>query len=81
MLPGAAGLAAVQEGRPPSWAGLARQLERDGVEVVDLGPALARRDAQEPGRLWAPGGHYSAAGNRCVAETLAELDVEPGAAR
>lgn len=55
------------------WGPLLDELRRAGVEVLDVTPALAGQGIDAT--LWAPLGHYSAAGNRVVAESvLAALD-------
>ena len=73
VLPGREDLraAAAAEGAP--WAGLAAALEREGVEVIDLAPALLAAGGAGESSLWAPGGHYSARANALVAGELARL--------
>lgn len=71
ILPSAADIERREENRRAPWESLCAKLTRLGVDVLDLGldlPAPA-----DPGwkELWAPGGHYSPAGNRRVAEALA----------
>ena len=70
VLPDRPGLASFVEAGRGYWWRFAAALEERGVEVVDLAPALAAADGVD---LWAPGGHYSAAGNRVVADALARL--------
>lgn len=43
-----------------------------GLNLIDLTPALRRLPAHEAANLFLKDGHYSAAGNRWVAEVLAE---------
>jgi hypothetical protein len=57
------------EGTAP-WQALARAWREDGIEVVDASEALRAQGAPAADALWAPGGHYSAAGNAAVAQTM-----------
>lgn len=61
-------------GEPPVYAPLWWQLEAEGFSLVD--PIQALADAAPHSKLFAPGGHYSAEGNRILAEVLARaLDL------
>lgn len=62
----------------PSYAALLDRL--DGVRVIDLATSLKAAFARDPDALYAPGGHYSAAGNEVVARRLgrALLDGDAG---
>lgn len=53
------------------WQGLVDELARDGIEVIDTSDALAAAGAATDARAWVPDGHYSAEGNRIVAEDIA----------
>lgn len=57
------------EGTAP-WQALASAWREDGIEVVDASEALRAQGAPAADALWAPGGHYSAAGNAAVAQTM-----------
>lgn len=59
-------------GPAPAYATFVDALSADGVDVVDVTEALAAADVPGAG-LFAPGGHWSPAGNRVVAERLARL--------
>lgn len=59
-------------GPPPAYQAFVEALQADGVDVVDVTDALATADVPGAG-LFAPGGHWSPAGNRVVAERLARL--------
>lgn len=59
-------------GPAPAYATFVDTLRGGGVEVVDVTEALAAADGASAG-LFAQGGHWSAAGNRVVAERLARL--------
>lgn len=62
------------EGKPSIYAPLIAALREDGVEVLDLVDAFAKTAAREGlGGLFASGGHYSAAGNRIVAEEVSSV--------
>jgi hypothetical protein len=52
------------------WEPLLGELRAQGVGVIDCTDALQIALEREHGRLWAPGGHYNAAGNRSVAAEL-----------
>ncbi len=54
------------------WASWVEALRRDGIEVFDLTSALQTAGGSRDPRLWAPQTHYSAEGNRVVAQALAE---------
>ncbi len=57
-----------------SWRTLVDGWRADGVEVFDTSSAALAAGMQRDARFWAPGGHYSAEGNRVIAEALeAEL--------
>lgn len=58
-------------GPAPAYATFVEELESDGVDVVDVTEALAAADGPGAG-LFAAGGHWSPAGNRVVAERLAQ---------
>lgn len=58
-------------GPAPAYVTFVEALESDGVDVVDVTEALAAADVPGAG-LFAPGGHWSPAGNRVVAERLAQ---------
>ena len=49
------------------WRPLLDELRAAGVEVLDATPALASAGGDTAAALWAPLGHYSAAGNEIVA--------------
>ncbi|MBK6943070.1 MAG: hypothetical protein IPH13_23095 [Planctomycetes bacterium] len=67
------GIKAARAGGPaPAYATIVEALQADGVDVVDVTDALAIADGPGAG-LFAPGGHWSPAGNRVVAERLARL--------
>lgn len=57
----------------PSWAGLVDELERDGIEVVDVTPDLPGPGDPRWNELYLPGSHWTPLGNRLVAERLARL--------
>ena len=54
----------------PYWARLLAELESAGVETIELTPALLEAGGHGNDALWAPGGHYSPAGNRVCADAL-----------
>lgn len=54
----------------PYWAPFLASLESAGVEVLDLTPAVLAAGGHANDALWAPGGHYSPAGNRVCATAL-----------
>ncbi len=54
----------------PAWEGLCDAWRASGIEVFDAGVALLAAGADEDPQMWAPGGHYSAAGNALVADAL-----------
>ena len=49
---------------------LLADLESAGVETIELTPALLEAGGHGNDALWAPGGHYSPAGNRVCADAL-----------
>ncbi len=53
------------------WQRWADALRADGCEVFDLEPAIRAAGGAANSKLWAPQGHYTAEGNRVVAEALA----------
>lgn len=53
------------------WSDLVGELVRDGVDVYDASDALAAVGADTDLRYWVEDGHYSAEGNRVVAEAIA----------
>lgn len=53
------------------WRDLADELARDGIDVFDASGALAAAGAETDLRYWVDDGHYSAEGNRVVAEAIA----------
>ena len=65
LLPGRADLEALMAGGTPAYAPLQRELSARGVPVFDAAEALAAPDLAT---RFSPGGHYSAQGNRLVAE-------------
>ncbi|MCB9904773.1 MAG: hypothetical protein H6831_10235 [Planctomycetes bacterium] len=74
VLPGRDDLADRIERGAPYWAAVCADFEEAGIEVVDLSDALLAAGALESDEYWMGGGHYSALGNRVVAQTLeAEL--------
>ena len=54
------------------WEGLLEELAGRGIEAFDASEALMVAGALGDPSLWMPGSHYSAAGNRVVAEALLE---------
>jgi hypothetical protein len=52
------------------WAELCGELRAHGITVWDLGEGLVAAGAADDDSFWAPGGHYSARGNRVVAGLL-----------
>lgn len=66
----------LEDGAQPYWSGLTAELERRGVEHVDLGRVLARAlaDHHRDGAFLHPfvGGHLSRAGNEIVARQVSE---------
>jgi hypothetical protein len=55
---------------------LVRALRSSGVDVIDLGPAIARDVENGEKELFLPSGHFSAKGNRLFAQELASA-LEP----
>jgi hypothetical protein len=53
-----------------AYAPLLDALAPAGIRVVDLADGLAAAPGLDPSTLWAPGRHYSAAGNAVVARAL-----------
>jgi hypothetical protein len=70
VLPDRDDLAARAARGAPYWGALVEELRAEGVEVLDLSEALVGAGALRGAALWAPGGHYSAEGNRVVARAL-----------
>jgi len=70
ILPGRDDLADYAERGETYWSGLTADLERQGIEVVDLSDTLLESGALENDIYWKPGGHYSALGNFLVAVAL-----------
>lgn len=59
----------IERGRP-YWSALSEAWKGANVEVIDLTDDLLAAHAAEDDAFWAPSGHYSAAGNRVVADAL-----------
>jgi hypothetical protein len=55
------------------WRALEDELRSRSIEVVDFQDALRASGGETNDALWAPEGHYSAAGHRIVARRLADL--------
>lgn len=70
VLPGRDDLADRVERGAPYWSGLCEDFDEAGIEVVDLTDALLAAGALESDAYWMAGGHYSALGNRIVAQAL-----------
>jgi GDSL-like Lipase/Acylhydrolase family len=66
-------LTSLAAGQSASYAPLIREAQRRGIDVLDLAAAfpLQRTDVRLPD-WFAPGGHYSPAGNRLVATAVGE---------
>jgi hypothetical protein len=61
------------QGGPRPHVPLVEVLEQAGVPTIDLtGPLGAEARRSSVGQLMAKGGHYNAAGNAVVAQTVAE---------
>ena len=54
----------------PYWAPFFRELAAQGIEILDLTPAIVEAGGHANDELWAPGGHYSPLGNRVCADAL-----------
>ena len=76
VLPDRAALQALAEDGRGYWSKATEACERAGIEVIDCSAALITAGAAETASCWAPGGHYSAKGNRVVAASLQSL-LEP----
>lgn len=76
VLPDRAALQALAKDGRGYWSKATEACERAGIEVLDCSAALITAGAAETASCWAPGGHYSAEGNRVVAESLRAL-LEP----
>lgn len=68
LLPGLPDLNRLQHGGLAAYAPLRKALEARGLCVIDAAPALLAADLAP---LFMPGGHYSAEGNRRVADAVA----------
>lgn len=77
VLPDQSGLRRRREDGRAYWDDVADRIRAAGVEVVDLSDALVAADAIDTQTCWAPGGHYSAEGNRVIAEALREVLARP----
>lgn len=70
ILPGRDDLADRVERGAPYWSQLSTDFVGAGIEIVDLTDALLAAGALESDEFWMGGGHYSALGNRVVAQAL-----------
>ena len=70
MLPDRASVESLRHGGPPVYAPLREALVQHGITVWDGGEAFRATEAPVQ-NIFAPGGHYSPAGNRVLAEWLA----------
>ena len=71
----------IQNGRSPTYQPLADSVRAFGIEVFDLSEAFAAKVGSEGVGPWfAPGNHYSPAGNEIVADWLGQrlLDAPAG---
>jgi len=73
VLPDRSDLAAGRVDERPYWHAVTDELTSRGIEVLDCVPGMLAGGALERDDCWAPGGHYSAAGNQLVADTLSAL--------
>ena len=58
------------------WQSLVDDVDGRGIECLDLSEALVAAGALTDMDLWAPGWHYTAKGNRIVAEALGDRWLE-----
>lgn len=72
LLPDRLDLEDFDENGSAYWKRWVEALRDDGVEVFELTQALQASGGARDPRLWAPQRHYSAEGNRVVAQALAE---------
>jgi hypothetical protein len=73
VLPDRKSVDRARAGKGKAYDPLVEYLTQAGIVHVDLVNALVRASANQPvGALFAPGGHYSGAGNRAVATWLGE---------
>jgi len=72
VLPDRGDLRALHESGTPYWEGTVSAAARSesGAQVIDTSRALLDAHAIENDAMWAAGGHYSAEGNRIVAEAI-----------
>jgi hypothetical protein len=73
VLPGRSDLERRASSGRPYWEALVQALVSSGVEVIDCSAALAREGGHAQDALWAPREHYSARGNRLIADHLARV--------
>lgn len=71
VLPDREDVADARDGAP-CWKALVDAWRAAGIEVFDASSAMLAVDADREARFWAPEGHYSAEGNRVVADTFLE---------